>query len=186
MVYREDFPDGHWARHLRTADPEAPLVPPKPKADIEGQDEQQWGQQRVLHFVTGGTGPTALTAPQLIQATRPARVWSATLAFGVAVADVTQVQAPNSTVTVTFILLLGLGQTQVTRYVQLFSTDLVAFAPDPSFPTRVQPPIASTTLVNLPAKTFIVSAHVRYDRILIGAPANLDVSVSAEVAPVFR
>ena len=62
-------------------------------------------------------------------------MWSATLAFQVlGVSDETLLHAPNTGLTATFILQLGVGQTMVKRYVQLFDTDLVAFAPDPSFP----------------------------------------------------
>src|SRR5207237_8137270 len=90
----------HWSNYLRTADPEKPLLGPKDPNVVEGQDEQQWGQQRVLQFRTSGTGPTALSAEQLTQVRRPARVWSATLAFSVlGVSDAPLIPASNSTLT---------------------------------------------------------------------------------------
>lgn len=176
----------HWSDYLRRANPNKPHLP-NLQTEGQAQDELTWGQQKVLQFRTPGTGGFALLADQIVEATRPARVWSATLAVAaLGISDPTLIHTPNATITATFIIQLGLGQVMIKRYQQLADTDMVEFVPDPSFPGKTDIPIASITLPNLPARKIVVSCQVVYDRILLAAPANLDVQVSAEVAPVFR
>ena len=178
----------HWARHLRHANPDKPLIASNPQTEGQAQDELTWGQQKVLSFdASAGTGPFQLTANQIIEATRPARVWSLTLAVAaLGISDPTLIHAPNSTITATFIVQLGVGQVLVKRYQQLFDTDMVAFIPDINFPLKTDVPIASITLPNLPARKIVVSCQVVYQRILLAGPSKIDILVSTEVAPVFR
>lgn len=148
-------------------------------------DEVMWGDLQTTTFVTAGTGPTAQTIRQLIQVQRPAKEWTLNLAF--ALPGVMALPTlPNFSVRVTFTVTLGLGRSKIQRYEELFSADLIGFAPDPAFPFQIQTPTTSRTVPNLPAEVVIVGAHVLYDRILLAAPATLVVEVAAGVAPVVR
>jgi hypothetical protein len=166
-----------WASRLKTANPHAPPAPDA--GDI------RWGDTQTTTFNTAGTGIFGADFPQLIQATETARVWQADLSFSLP--TVTALPTlPNFTVTVTFILILAVGASRITRYRQLFSTDLVGLSLNPAFPLVLTTPIASVVEQNLPAKQIIIGAHIEYNRILLAGPATLPVTVSAAVAPVFR
>lgn len=152
---------------------------------MEAREEVRWGDDKSVTVLAPGTGIFGSDVANLIYAKLPARTWNIDLAYSLP--NISALPTlPNFDVTVTFIILLGLGSSRITRYVQLFTTDLVAFALDPTHPFRLTVPIASTTLQNVPAKEIWVSAHVEYQRILLAGPDNIAVLLSAAVAPVFR
>lgn len=158
----------------------------KGPAGTELGDEIRWGAQQVVTIDASlGTGIFAKDSTQLIQVTRPARTFNLNLSFSLP-NTVALPALPNFEVTVTFIVQLGIGSAYITRYEQLFSADLIAFAPDPSFPTRTVAPIVSEVITDLPAKQIIVTAHVEYQRILLAGPPIMPVLVTAAAAPVFR
>jgi hypothetical protein len=173
-----------WSRELRN-DPHKQKGFPDVESSVEAQDEIRWGDAESVVIDAPGTGIFAADLPQMIQATRPARAWTADFSFSLP--GVTALPTlPDFEVTVTFIVILGLGSSRITKYFQLFSADLVGFAPDPQFPLRLSTPIVSAVETNFPARQLIVGAHIEYQRILLAAPAQMQVLVQAALAPVIR
>jgi hypothetical protein len=180
--YAPDYSRDNWGKRLHTN-------PYRPKKEhdshAEQRDEQMWGQTRLITIATAGTGPAAQKVPQMVQATRAARTWSLSFAFELPTAVILPT-LPNFTVQVTWIVNFGVGTSFITKYVVQDSVDLVNFAFDPAFPFAVSVPIVSSDLIDQPAKQVLVDAHIRYDRILLAGPANLDVRLTAQAAPVYR
>jgi hypothetical protein len=175
--------DARWGDFLkRNPDGKKPQVDPR---NVEQHDEKMWGQTTQTIISTTGTGPAAAQIDQIVQASRPARVWSANVAFTLP-QNPQLPTLPNFGVHVTFVFLIGTGTGFITRYVELDSSQLIAPSFNPSFPFATPPPTASGELLNFPARSVIVSAHILYDRILIAAPADLQVQLTAQVAPIER
>lgn len=175
-----------WGRRMHQ-NPHRSMVPDV-ESMVEGRDEQQWGQQRaVVLDLTAGTGIVSVAINQLVQATRPSRVWSIAFAFSLPnVSDLSTVHAPNGTLLITFRVQTGVGSTFIRQYIQLRDTDLVAFAPDPGFPLRVETPIASTLITSIPAKQILVDGVAQYNRILLAGPPIVRPLITCTVAPVYR
>jgi len=175
--------DAHWADFLRrNPDGKKPAKEPR---NVEQHDEKMWGQTTQVIISTGGTGPAAAQIDQIVQASRPARVWSSNVAFTLQ-QNPALPTLPNFSGHVTCVFLIGTGTGFITRYVELDSAQLVAPSFNPSFPFATVPPSVSGELLNFPARSILVSAHILYDRILLAAPADLQVQLTAQVAPIER
>lgn len=144
----------------------------------EQNDEVRWGAKQSVNLNVNALGTFASPIlPQFVYANRPARVWSLDFAF--AITSPPDVPDPaHNFVRAAFNILLGTGSTRIQKYVTLDNTQLVAFFG--------QPPIASTTLVNVPAREIMISPFVEWRSDGTAPPGPVTIQLFASVAPVFR
>lgn len=168
----------HWADRLRRD----PFNDPKP-TQKQGADEIRWGdvnvQQRNIPAL--GTVQSDFPPPQIIQATRPARVWSVTVGAVIQL-GAQHLDATHVVFQAVFKVFANVGNASQVQYVTLdfngTTNDFIALLGDN--------PVASKTLVNIPARQLIVQGFWQWRTDGTDTPYVVNVNMQATCAPVER
>jgi hypothetical protein len=141
----------------------------------EGLDEVRWGDSKTLQFVFAAPGTAVQTIPQIIDLTRPARVWSIHLAMTL----LTPTLLPGADVINAFMKIsTGVGSSVINFSRTLQGTTFVINPFDPTSQSTTD-----TIVSDVPARKILVAAFVLYQA---AAPVTVNVRIDAAASPVLR